>query len=275
MKAQEHTKTHINFYKSIGITALDFATIERKESDPLIVHKHGINIDEINQKFFGWLYAMNRKNHNIYVRPTIKHALHPYLFFDDLLEDVAFGLAKRYKTQLINTSREGGYQAWVQTDKPIAQSHRKHIQLSMRDALGADPYSISGEHLGRLAGFRNPKRGWQWCNTMPLTDAPLFPVSSVELPEPELKSCPCPIQVTDDKEREIINALNKINANDCDYGGWLRIGMALHSIQRKDLWDNWASSSHRYIQANQDRYWNNMKGTGITIRTLFWYANQA
>lgn len=72
---------------------------------------------------------------------------------------------------------------------------------------------------------------------------------------------------------ELVYSINPIYAD--IYDDWIRIGMAL-----KDwddgllwLWDNWSQSSSKYRSEECSYKWSSFNGSGITYRTVYYYAS--
>ena len=69
------------------------------------------------------------------------------------------------------------------------------------------------------------------------------------------------------------SALKKIPAD--DYDTWTKIGMALHNIGQRGLWDDWSRQSEKYNERNQEQTWRSFKADGgISIGTVFALAEQ-
>jgi hypothetical protein len=62
-----------------------------------------------------------------------------------------------------------------------------------------------------------------------------------------------------------------------DYGQWLDIGMALHSWDSSSvglhLWDRFSRQSAKYHEGDCEAKWQSFDGHGVTIGTLFGFAN--
>ncbi|PMB50109.1 hypothetical protein CEN40_02880 [Fischerella thermalis CCMEE 5205] len=60
-----------------------------------------------------------------------------------------------------------------------------------------------------------------------------------------------------------------------DYHSWIQIGMALHSVSPIlfEAWDTWSQLSPKYKPGECAYKWQSFRKTGITIRTLFRFAN--
>ena len=84
-----------------------------------------------------------------------------------------------------------------------------------------------------------------------------------------------PPQLTD---RELaVSALAALDGNRAkNYKEWLRIGMALHSVDESLLpdWELWSRQSDRYQPGECSVKWNSFGGNGVGIGTLFHLAKQ-
>ena len=60
-----------------------------------------------------------------------------------------------------------------------------------------------------------------------------------------------------------------------DYHSWVQVGMALHSVSPilLEAWDTWSQLSPKYKPGECSYKWQSFRRTGITIRTLFRFAN--
>lgn len=105
-----------------------------------------------------WARAENAHGADIYIRPARGHAW-AVVFLDDVESDLALEVAGSNGGLAIRTLPEGGCHLWLPTSSPLDEAGRGQRQRWLAQQLGADPASTSGEHLGRLAGFRNWKRG--------------------------------------------------------------------------------------------------------------------
>jgi len=108
----------------------------------------------------------------------------PLVFLDDVSLAAAHALADQHAALLVRTSREGGLHVWLATEQPLAESQRATVQRRLALTSDADLRSTSGEHLGRLAGFKNWKRGGVWVNVVRVSDRPPLPLSVVDRDEP-------------------------------------------------------------------------------------------
>lgn len=71
---------------------------------------------------------------------------------------------------------------------------------------------------------------------------------------------------------KLIRAVNPIYAD--IYDDWIRVGMALKDWDEgsSELWDEWSRSSGKYKPGECSYRWSTFNGSGITFRTLYYYA---
>jgi hypothetical protein len=109
--------------------------------------------------------AHNLKQADIYVRPARGYPW-PIVFLDDVAVPMARRIARKYTTLTVHTSTHGGCHLWLRLTCALDEQQRCHAQRWLIPRIGADPGSVSGEHLGRLAGMKNWKRGGEWVNIL-------------------------------------------------------------------------------------------------------------
>jgi len=129
-------------------------------------------------KRLSWLRAENAHGSDIYFRPY-RHGLQPMVFLDDLPPTIALKIAEKYRAAVIETSPNRCH-LWLSLASPLDEWDRTQVQRDLVDRLqgAADPGSISGDHWGRLPGFRNrkPRRNC-WVNLRLLTRGhPYLPI---------------------------------------------------------------------------------------------------
>ncbi|MEL5849969.1 MAG: DNA-primase RepB domain-containing protein, partial [Candidatus Igneacidithiobacillus chanchocoensis] len=92
---------------------------------------------------------------------------HPWLFIDDLDTARLLALTAKIGGLAIETSAGNG-QARLLADRLMTQDERGQAQKTLRDRLGGDKGSVSGEKWGRLPGFTSQKPGksGQWTNVL-------------------------------------------------------------------------------------------------------------
>ena len=71
---------------------------------------------------------------------------------------------------------------------------------------------------------------------------------------------------------ELVHVINPIFAD--TYDDWIRVGMALKDWDEglSGLWDEWSRSSGKYKPGECSYRWSTFNGSGITFRTLYYYA---
>lgn len=71
---------------------------------------------------------------------------------------------------------------------------------------------------------------------------------------------------------ELVYAISPIYAD--IYHDWIRVGMALKDWDERLLWlwDDWSRSSHKYHTGECRYRWSTFNGSGITFRTVYYYA---
>jgi hypothetical protein len=67
---------------------------------------------------------------------------------------------------VVKTSQEGGCHIWLSCTCNLGEWERHQAQRWLAPLAGADIASTSGEHLGRLAGFKSWKRNGTWVNVV-------------------------------------------------------------------------------------------------------------
>jgi hypothetical protein len=119
------------------------------------------NMDSLEiARILPWLRAENAGGGDIYVRPH-RHAGAPMVFLDDVGTGDALCLAQQIQSLVVETSPNRCH-VWLATDRALDEPARQRAQRSLAlgqiiPGLTADAASTSGDHFGRLAGFRNRK----------------------------------------------------------------------------------------------------------------------
>jgi putative DNA primase/helicase len=74
---------------------------------------------------------------------------------------------------------------------------------------------------------------------------------------------------------EIVQALGHLHGD--DYDDWLRVGMALRSCGEDylEVWNEWSKRSEKYVLGECERKWNSFKPSGLTARSILYWATQA
>lgn len=158
-KAATHSATMLDAWHQAGIERADLAV--RKVNGAMLWHAN-CPLDHLPLAF---ARAHNAKQADIYLRPARGYPW-PMVFLDDVAVPMARRIAKKYATLAVHTSTHGGCHLWLHLTCALDEQQRCHVQRWLIPRIGADPGSVSGEHLGRLAGMKNWKRGGQWVNIL-------------------------------------------------------------------------------------------------------------
>jgi hypothetical protein len=157
MIATGHTQTMLQWWAEAGISRADLAV--RRSTGAMLWHRDR----PLDALPLAWTRAENARHADIYIRPA-RGCAWPLVFVDDVAADRAQAVAGDVDALLVDTSPAGGCHVWIRCDRALTEGERQRVQRQWVAQLGADPGSISGEHLGRLAGFKNWKRGGCWVN---------------------------------------------------------------------------------------------------------------
>ena len=150
----------------------DFAAVDqvdiavRRSTGEMIWHPSR----SIAQLPLSWLRAENASRGDIYLRPA-RGQRWPLVFLDDVERRLAVRIAAKYDSAVIETSPPGGCHVWLRCTQPLCETQRRRAQRWLAQRADADLGSVSGEHLGRLAGMKNWKRRGTWVNVLALTTA--------------------------------------------------------------------------------------------------------
>ena len=164
MKAYQHTEAMLDWWCGIGIDRVDLAI--RRPSGAMIWHRDS----DIDALPIQWARAENVRHAEVYARPARQYAW-PVVFLDDVATPKTRAVVERYNALVVETSPQGGCHVWLNCTESIDEAARGEAQRWLAPRIGADRSSTSGEHLGRLAGFKNWKRGGTWVNVLDSTHA--------------------------------------------------------------------------------------------------------
>lgn len=163
MNAIDRTTSFIEALESIaGIDRIDFGI--RRQDGTFIQRGNGLEyLDPSDiKKSLPFFRSENSHKSDVYFRPA-QHESWPAIFLDDLTSQQARGIARKYQSWIIETS-PGLHHGWILTDRSLSLKER-YAEQSRIVRLGfGDKGSVSGEHFGRLPGFKNWKRGGPWVN---------------------------------------------------------------------------------------------------------------
>jgi hypothetical protein len=158
MRAQEQTGKMLGWWQVMGIERVDLAV---KRSAMMKWH-YGLALESLP---LGWVRMENARQAEVYIRPA-RGSAWPLVFLDDVAAPLAVRAAGKYDAMVVMTSPAGGCHLWLRCDRSLDEVARRAAQRWLARRLSADLGSVSGEHLGRLAGFKNWKRGGVWVNVL-------------------------------------------------------------------------------------------------------------
>jgi hypothetical protein len=133
-------------------------------------------------------------------------------------------------------------------------------------------------HQSVIAGAHPDTAGYHWIPDrspadIRVADAPDWLLEP--LIKPPTESADADYQPTEADAERAQDLLSHIQPRD-DYPSWLSIGMALHSVNPGFLaaWVEWSKGCSNFDEEECLRKWASFKGRGVTIGTLYWYAEQ-
>ncbi|MBI2839640.1 MAG: hypothetical protein HYX75_15115 [Acidobacteria bacterium] len=183
-------RRQLAWYDSVGVDRFDIAvSLSADNSDGMIWHRD-ITADRVIA-LRPFAAARNAAGANIYVRPARGHDW-PVLLLDDITRSWADRIQRARACCLVETSA-ANHQAWIHCARSLDEPERCACQRAIATKIGADIGSVSGEHLGRLAGYRNnkPGRGGHWVRIHAIGAGPAWDPSRVlaaqspgDLPQP-------------------------------------------------------------------------------------------
>ena len=159
MRAADHTQAMLAGFQAAGVDRVDLAV---KHPDGTMLWQRNRPLGDLP---LSWLRAANASCAEIYIRPA-RGFDWPLVFLDDVTVAVAMKAVHRHGGLAVMTSAHGGCHLWLPCGRPLDEAGRCRVQRWLAGKFGADPASISGEHLGRLAGFKNWKRCGCWVNVL-------------------------------------------------------------------------------------------------------------
>ena len=159
MKASDHTAAMLSGWVAAGVDQADLAV--RRPDGAMLWQRHRA----MGVLPMVWLRAANVACAEVYIRPA-RGSAWPLLFLDDVAVAVALEVLRCHGGLAVQTSPAGGCHLWLPCTRPLDEADRCRAQRWLAQRFGADPASVSGEHLGRLAGFKNWKRGGCWVNVL-------------------------------------------------------------------------------------------------------------
>ncbi|MFQ5601025.1 MAG: DNA-primase RepB domain-containing protein [Candidatus Krumholzibacteriia bacterium] len=159
LRARDHTRIMLGWWQSRAVDHADIAL--RRSSGAMLWHRQ-VRLERLP---LAWMRAENARGGEVYIRPARSSAW-PLVFLDDVDVGRALAVATKYAALVVQTSAAGGCHLWLACDRSLDECERATAQRWLAPRIHADPASTSGEHLGRLAGFRNWKRHGVWVNVL-------------------------------------------------------------------------------------------------------------
>lgn len=188
MKAKDHTEAMLRWWRRVGVESVDLAI--RRPDGALLWH-HRLGIGDLP---LAWVRSENVRHADVYVRPARGEAW-PVVFLDDVPPAVARRVAAKYAALVVETSPVGGCHLWLVCRWALDEVERSTAQRWLVERIEADPASTSGEHLGRLAGFKNWKRSGAWVNVRRMSGGRAWdPSPAVPCHHPRVASDPSPLR---------------------------------------------------------------------------------
>ena len=164
-----------------------------------------------------------------------------------------------------SSGRPGRAQFLYYVDRPI-----KSFKLG-------NGLEVRGENLpSTLPPSVHPITGeYHWLVAPDKVKIPTVSSLWVEYLRPKLKIQPQELKIQSNKHKtveELVCAINPLYAD--IYDDWIRIGMALKDWDEGLLgvWDEWSRNSSKYKPGECAYRWSSFNGTGVTFRTIYYYA---
>ncbi len=156
-----------------------------RERDKFIPGQKDLDRNGLIQSL-GWLRQENAQGASVYFRPAQCHNW-SLVFLDDVSKPMALKIASKYTSAVIETSL-GLCHIWIRTAKALSIAERGLVQNWCAKKAGADLGSTSGDHFGRLPGFKNrkPQRNGAWVNLLCVTNETEFDPSVALSSAPDL-----------------------------------------------------------------------------------------
>lgn len=162
-KPSTETNAMLQWFFRQGVSSLDihlrcpkFKNAEYRSDDWIWLTSHQkLSLEKANH-LMKWCRFKNHKGSDVFIRPH-RYDKQPIIFLDDLTLEKAMLVSRKYRSLLIETS-PNNTQVWVSLEKSLSEGQRKALQAHISTLGFTDRGSVSGEHLGRLCGFKSQKR---------------------------------------------------------------------------------------------------------------------
>lgn len=174
-------KRFLDFFEKHGVNYVNLVTLLPRPGDKPLVKGLARARDRAEaEKSLGWAWHENQQGAEVYIRPARwmpdgAPASWSVVFLDDVTPGRAAEIAEEFSAAVIETS-DGCCHVWLAVSRPLDEAERKSLQKRLITEHAADKGSGSGEHLGRLPGFNNHKRGGVFVKIMTISAGRLYPV---------------------------------------------------------------------------------------------------
>lgn len=162
MSLHTEMKQMLDWLEAAGVDSFNFAVLKKTPKVAMLGDERPRDRAEV-EKSIGWAWHCNKTGDEVYIRPArivnSEPASWPVIFFDDVPPHIVNTIAT---DALIVRTSENLHHVWLKTNVKLTEEQRKAVQVAMCDGFEADRGSVSGEHFGRAAGFKNNKRGGNW-----------------------------------------------------------------------------------------------------------------
>lgn len=161
----------LNWLESAGVDRFDLAVNRHgptSTADRFIPGQTNLDRDGLMHSL-GWLRQENAQGASVYFRPS-RDWDWPLVFLDDVKKNAALGICSKYAAAVVQTS-PGLCHVWLKTTRTLSTAERGQVQRWLIPLAKADAGSSSGDHFGRLPGFKNRKseRRGAWVNLLSST----------------------------------------------------------------------------------------------------------
>ncbi len=183
MRPDAQCRVQLDWFEHHGVDLFDLAV--QRPTGTWMQQGRSINRAAL-QQLLPWCRFENARGANVYIRAH-RHRSWSLVFLDDVACADAQSIARAHPALVVETSPNRCH-VWIRTSAGLDEGQRLRCQRHLAALPGvngclADPGSISGEHWGRLAGFRNRKPGRDgWVNLLRASRGlPPFQVSDLRL----------------------------------------------------------------------------------------------
>lgn len=143
----------------MGTPAVEFAAASYAENgkvEKVVQGRMPVNGPEDLERVAPWLRARNANGAAIWARPSAE--THPWVFLDDLPDQKAVTVTKKYAALAVETSPDNA-QVWLRADRALSREQRQGVSRELAQLVGADPHAVAEPRWGRAPGFRSGKPG--------------------------------------------------------------------------------------------------------------------